>query len=1366
MKRSFSLSILLILLFSFSYAQVHEIPLSRKSNVKKSITKSNSGIRFSFSQDKIFSKTKTAKDGTSFTDIWLQGSYPNGEVGSPKIPAYKKLIRIPKGSTPSVKVVSHTEEVILLKDKGVNLPIYPNQPSVSKNQDNSILKFEINKATYAQKTYSNTPIASIEVLGNLRSATIARLVVNPIDYNPGEGLVKVYNDIDLDVSFDNSISPEEEQAFDAKTYSPYFDVIYKTLDPSSKSSYTDHPDLTKYPVKMLIVSNRIFEQKLQPFIQWKKLKGFNVKTVYTDEIGSTASQIKTFIQQEYNSASPENPAPTFLVIVGDISQVPQSANGTATGSVTDLYYASVDGDMFPEMYYGRLSATTSAELENIITKIIYYEKYQFADPSYLNHVTLIAGSDGTWNPNVGQPTIKYGTANYFNSSHGFSIVNEFGVTSDPNNSNASPLYTGCYNSDKISVGLINYTAHGSTTSWEGPSLENASISTFTNSNKYPLVIGNCCLSGDFGTSVCFGEAWIRAQNKGAVTYIGSAPNTFWLEDFYWSVGAFPLNGSNDGYVPTFEETTTGLYDAPFVSKYVTTGGMVFAGNLAVTEVNIQGFPKTESSSLYYWEAYNILGDPSLIPYLSEPQPNQASYSSTIAIGESSFTVNALADSYIAISKENQIIGTAFASNTGAMSIPITPIQSTGDVSIVITRPQTIPIIDTITAINPTGPYLLLNSFTIDDQSFNNNGKADYDETFGVNLKIKNIGITDATNVKVKITGTDNYINIVSTDSISALNISHLDGVNYINLDSCFTFTTLENVPDQHVAHFNLIFYSDQGSWSTSLLILLNSPILTLGNITFDDNGSGGNNDSLLNSGETCKALVPVINKGHALAHDITFQISIPDSLLGIASVSNIQTEPFSLEGDSIFILKFGISVTPDLHQEPIIPVTLQASVLEPSSLSQTFEKNIQIIAESVNMSNDPLSTCFTYFYDSGGKDGNYNNSENYTMTFVAQDEINFLKVSFKEFSTESGYDFLYVFDGPNTSSQQIAGSPFSGTILPQEIISSGQYLTFKFTSDDNTNKKGWKATVECIEPQIPNCVTVISPTDGESFVQTSTLTWSSQVFASFYDVFMGSSPNNLSLAGRVFRPQYSFNPKKSSTYFWRVVPGNVVGSNNSGCNIWQFTTDTISRIEMSNNSLEVDTILFYDSGGPLQNYKNDESYTLTLKPKNTGDKISVSFLTFDIESQSTCSYDNLVVYNGLTINSPSLGTFCGVNSPGTILADNTAGALTFLFKSDNNTTRSGWKAVVRTIGTTDAPVIRSNHIKFYPNPVTDLLTINSEIPITSLSVFNTLGLCVLSKEGSMLNQATISLGNLTPGVYILIINSENSIPEKTLIIKK
>ena len=81
------------------------------------------------------------------------------------------------------------------------------------------------------------------------------------------------------------------------------------------------------------------------------------------------------------------------------------------------------------------------------------------------------------------------------------------------------------------VGFYNYTAHCGSSGWFDPSFSSADVPGLQNDNEFGLMIGNCCQSNKFDEPICFGEALLRANNKGAVGYIGGSNNTYWDEDF-------------------------------------------------------------------------------------------------------------------------------------------------------------------------------------------------------------------------------------------------------------------------------------------------------------------------------------------------------------------------------------------------------------------------------------------------------------------------------------------------------------------------------------------------------------------------------------------------------------------------------------------------------------------------------------------------------------------------------------------------------------------------------------------------------------------------------------------------------------------
>lgn len=1310
MKKVFVFLVLIIANLIVS-AQNNQLNLKSNKEVDlvKFASKSINSYQLKVSFDKLNWKTKKIKSGDSFTEIWIDKSNSTGEVGTPQLPAYKKLILLPYGATATAKVKNYSQSEYSLQQIGIENQIMPVQPSLRKDEDSTKVIFQLKKEAYQKQGYISNSIAKVEILGNLRSFTIARVTVTPVDYNPAKQSIKVFNDIEVDINISNG----PKNSSDIKSISsPYFDFLANSMLNTTESVYDQHPDLTKYPVKMLIISHRMFETSLAPFIQWKTQKGIKVVTAYTDVIGTSAAQIKSYIQQQYNSATPEDPAPTFLVLVGDVQQVASSQVGTQSGRQTDLYYASTDGDMFPEMYYGRMSATTTQQLDNIINKILYYEKYQFSNPQYLNSVTLIAGEDSDWNPRVGQPTVKYGTANYFNSSKGYTTVNEYGVASDPNNPNVQSGYSGCYDADRISVGFINYTAHCSETSWAGPTLSISAVSSFTNQDEYPLAIANCCLSGDFGTTECIGEAMIRGQYKGAVTYIGSSPNSYWLEDMYWAVGAYPMVGNNDGYVPTFAETTTGAYDAGFVSNYRTTGAMVFAGNLAVTEVELKDYPN-QINATYYWEAYNILGDPSLMPYFTSAESNSVSHESTAPVGVTSIKISALKDSYVSINKGSEILGTAYFNQTQEIEVPIQTVNEPCKLGVTITRPQTIPYIDTIETIVVSGPYLTLNSMSINDSEGNNDGKIDFGEQIKVTLAVKNVGLTEATNPRVLLTNHEGNATLISTDSVSFENIPAGTN-NTLALDDVFTFEIAENVADKTTEKFAITFKSDQGAWTSSINLQINAPKLAGGELTIDDSALG-NNNGLANEGESFYTVIPISNTGGSMVSDLQISASIPDTLRDIISLNYEPSNSLDINAGETFNFNPRFSIIPDINTSLIIPITVKLYSAMNNTLNGEFFRSFTIESNSIiKMKNQSVTTCYAIFTDSGGENANYSDGESSITTISSENDYSKIKISFSQFSLEANYDYLYIYDGENTDAKQVSGSPFHGTTIPSDIYSSGKSLTFKFTSDGNTTKPGWKATITCVEPtQIPLCITNPYPANNSTNITTDKLSWGASSDAQFYDVYIGYNADNLAYIGRVTDPSIAVTLEKNKTYYWRVIPGNYLGVCDKSCEVWSFQTSTsLGDVLMTNGNMVIDSTWFYDSGGATNSYKDYENYTLTFTPKIPGTKVKVVFDQFDVESNTSCSYDYLNIYDGPTTASTLIGKYCGTTIPSSYTSTSANGELTFKFYSDEGVVNPGWKAKITTVGTVTLYTLTVS-VKENDTPISNAsVTVNGLIKLT------------------------------------------------------
>lgn len=141
-------------------------------------------------------------------------------------------------------------------------------------------------------------------------------------------------------------------------------------------------------------------------------------------------------------------------------------------------------------------------------------------------------------------------------------------------------------------------------------------------------------------------------------------------------------------------------------------------------------------------------------------------------------------------------------------------------------------------------------------------------------------------------------------------------------------------------------------------------------------------------------------------------------------------------------------------------------------------------------------------------------------------------------------------------------------------------------------------------------------------------------------------------------------------------------------NVTRTRTDYIEVLpesfNMSNGTLTTCTGTFYDPQG-TSNYLDNLDYTMTIMPGDTSKSIQAVFSLFELESSSGCVYDWLKVYDGTSTSATLLGTWCGTSSPGTVVASNAVGALTFQFHSDVSVTGQGWEANLSCVTTPPPP---------------------------------------------------------------------------------
>jgi|GEM_PF-576884 len=107
------------------------------------------------------------------------------------------------------------------------------------------------------------------------------------------------------------------------------------------------------------------------------------------------------------------------------------------------------------------------------------------------------------------------------------------------------------------------------------------------------------------------------------------------------------------------------------------------------------------------------------------------------------------------------------------------------------------------------------------------------------------------------------------------------------------------------------------------------------------------------------------------------------------------------------------------------------------------------------------TSCTGTLYDYGGLGSNYPNNANQTLTICSGSALA-VKLNIANYGIENNVDFLYIYDGANTSAPQLAALTGVGTNF--SAVSSGSCLTLVFTSDAANNNTGFVAGISCVFP--------------------------------------------------------------------------------------------------------------------------------------------------------------------------------------------------------------------------------------------------------------------------------------------------------------
>ncbi|HPI43570.1 MAG TPA: C25 family cysteine peptidase, partial [Candidatus Cloacimonas acidaminovorans] len=237
---------------------------------------------------------------------------------------------------------------------------------------------------------ANVVISEPQILRDFR---VVNLNIYPFQYDRINRKLLVSENLDIKLTFNSRPSINE---LNSSSYiSCSFDSIYRGLILNYESLRQTREIDYRNPVMLVIYGNYTdtnYLSKINEFVTWKKQRGFIVNAVSTGVTGITNTNIKSYIQTAYN-----NPAtrPDYIVLIGDTDgTIAVPSNNT----YVDYQYTWLAGsDNLGDVMIGRISVTSTADLDVILAKIISLEKNIGQHPTdWLNRMVLVGdtGSSG------------------------------------------------------------------------------------------------------------------------------------------------------------------------------------------------------------------------------------------------------------------------------------------------------------------------------------------------------------------------------------------------------------------------------------------------------------------------------------------------------------------------------------------------------------------------------------------------------------------------------------------------------------------------------------------------------------------------------------------------------------------------------------------------------------------------------------------------------------------------------------------------------------------------------------------------------------------------------------------------------------
>ncbi len=544
----------------------------------------------------------------SITDYSIQETIINGELcskvvidnlpnsnekGAPALPYKTMSIALEYDGDYKVEI-----DMLMAVEKSVGR-IVPAKGKIYRKVNPESISYSFNNDIYNDNNFYPAKVVTIDDTYLIREQRGATIKINPIQYNPVTGTIKIVKKLQFRVIPIERITRKASFEEESDIYNKLLSNHFVNYSKSSRYTAVDEGD------KMIIITASKYKSAAEKLAFWKNRSG--IKTdIYeypADFNGEGDQAVKALIQEKYDSDKI-----SYILIIGDYADVPSPSYTQQEYSLTtgaDPTYTYLSGnDKKPDAFIGRFSVETEEQAMTVVNKNLNYEcnptEMGTNDTEWFTSCMGIASNEGS-------PTDKEWLNGFKDTLFNYNYKT-YDSAYDPGAS-ASEM-SNAINNGK---GWINYMGHGDFELWATGEFESSHVKALNNTGKLPIIISVACVNGEFKDRTCFAEEWQRLgsenESKGSIVFLGASVYQDWTSP----------QTSNQEMMHLLKKET-----------YTTIGAVINNGQLKMLE---------QDNNQETFETWHIFGDPSLKMITDVPSELSVSHNESIGLGQQNYDVS-------------------------------------------------------------------------------------------------------------------------------------------------------------------------------------------------------------------------------------------------------------------------------------------------------------------------------------------------------------------------------------------------------------------------------------------------------------------------------------------------------------------------------------------------------------------------------------------------------------------------------------------------------------------------------------------------------------------------------------------------------